>query len=175
MTAEEKKAFVAGMAGMFQGANMQNAQVNMFVESGAKVVYKEVTVSRHAEPDRQHFPPNRSESEGRQWYEFLMKQGFIGSETALPCWMFLMGFSTVQPEEVKPIAWLKTVETARLMLRKVHGNLIEARRLTVSRMEELAAQCFTKQGKPLKLAKPKKEYSQDADAIENFLPTVSDL
>jgi hypothetical protein len=89
--------------------------------------------------------------------------------------MFLMGFSTVQPEEVKPIAWLKTVETARLMLRKVHGNLIDARRLTVSRMEELAAQCFTKQGEPLKLAKPKKEYSLDADAIENFLPTVSDL
>ena len=174
MTAEEKKAFLASLAGMFQGANMQNAQVNMFVESGAKVVYKEVTTSRNEESDRQHFPPNRNESEGRQWYEFLMKQGFIGSETTLPCWMFLMGFSTVQPEEVKPIAWLKTVETARLMLRKVHGNLIDARRLTVSRMEELASQCFTKQGVPLKLAKPKKEYSQDADAIENFLPTVSD-
>ena len=57
------------------------------------------------------------------------------------------------------------------MLCRVHGNL----KMPYSKMKELASQCFTKQGKPLQLAKPKKELSGDADAIENFLPTVSDL
>ena len=40
----------------------------------------------------------------------------------------------------------------------------------VVRMNELASQCFTKQGEPLKLAKPRKENSMDADVIEQFLP-----
>lgn len=31
------------LQGLFQGANLQHAQVNVIVESGAKVVYKEVT------------------------------------------------------------------------------------------------------------------------------------
>ena len=77
--------------------------------------------------------------------------------------------------EVKPIAWLRTVETARLMLTRIHGNLLESKQLTVGRMNELASKCFTKQGEPLKLAKPKREFSADADEIENFLPTISDL
>ena len=52
---------------------------------------------------------------------------------------------------------------------------IDAKKLSVVKMEELASQCFIKQGEPLKLAKPKKEISADADEIENFLPTISDL
>ena len=115
------------------------------------------------------------EEEGRQWFEFLVKGGFIAEDTALGCWQYYMGFSVEQPEELRPIAWLKTVETARMMIRKVHGNLIDAKKLSVVKMEELASKCFTKQGEPLKLAKPRKEFSADADEIENFLPTISDL
>ena len=122
-----------------------------------------------------HFPLNKSEEEGKQWYEFLVKGGFIANDTALGCWQYYMGFSVEQPEELRPIAWLKTVETARMMIRKIHGNLIDAKKLSVVKMEELASKCFTKQGEPLKLAKPKKEFSADADEIENFLPTISDL
>jgi len=122
-----------------------------------------------------HFPLNKSEEEGRQWFEFLVKGGFIADDTALGCWQYYMGFSVEQPEELRPIAWLKTVETARMMIRKVHSNLIDAKKLSVVKMEELASKCFTKQGEPLKLAKPKKEISADADEIENFLPTISDL
>ena len=81
-----------------------------------------------------------------------------------------MGFTSSQPAEVKPIAWLRTVETARMMLTKIHGNLLESKQLTVVRMNELASLCFTKKGEPLKLAKPRKEDSMDADAIEQFLP-----
>ena len=61
------------------------------------------------------------------------------------------------------------------MLTRIHGNLLESKQLTVVRMKELAAKCFTKQGEPLRLAKPKKENSADADEIANFFPTISDL
>jgi len=47
MTQEDKMIFLQGM---FQGANMQNAQINVVVESGAKVVYKEVTTSKNEIP-----------------------------------------------------------------------------------------------------------------------------
>ena len=122
-----------------------------------------------------HFPQNHNEAVGKQWYDFLIGKGFIERDSELDCWLYLMGFSSSQPSEVKPIAWLKTVETARMMIRKVHGNLIESKVISVVKMEELASQCFTKQGEPLKLAKPKKEISADADEIANFLPTFSDL
>ena len=116
-----------------------------------------------------HFPLNKSEEEGRQWFEFLVKGRFIADDTELGCWQYYMGFSVEQPEELRPIAWLKTVETARLMLTKIHGNLLESKQLTVVKMNELASKCFTKQGEPLKLSKPRKENSIDADAIEQFL------
>ena len=122
-----------------------------------------------------HFPHNHNEAVGKEWFDFLMAKGFIERDSELDCWLYQMGFSSSQPAEVKPIGWLRTVETARLMLTKIDGNLLESKQLTVVRMKELAAQCFTKQGEPLKLSKPKKEYSADADEIENFLPTISDL
>lgn len=43
MTQEEKMKMLQGM---FQGANMQNAQINVVVESGATVVYKQVTSTK---------------------------------------------------------------------------------------------------------------------------------
>ena len=47
MTQEEKAKL---MQGLFQGANMQNAQINVIVESGAKVVYQEVTSPKDEKP-----------------------------------------------------------------------------------------------------------------------------
>lgn len=121
-----------------------------------------------------HFPVNKSEEEGRQWFDYLIQKGFIAPDSEMDVWQFVMGFSTNQPAEVRPIEWLKTVETARMMLTKIHGNLLESKQLTVVRMKELASQCFTKKGEPLKLAKPRRETSIDADAIDQFVPTFSD-
>ena len=136
---------------------------------------KHVRYEEQSSAQATHFPQSHTETVGKQWFDFLIAKGFIERDSELDCWLYLMGFSSSQPTEVKPIAWLKTVETARMMLRKVHGNLIDAKKLSVVKMEELASQCFIKQGEPLKLAKPKKEISADADEIENFLPTISDL
>ncbi len=122
-----------------------------------------------------HFPVTGNESAGKQWFDFLIRNGFIAPDTEMSCWQYLMGFSTNQPTDIKPIEWMKTVETARMMLVKVNGSLLEKKQMTVVHMNELAAQCFTKQGQSLKLSKPRKEFSADADAIENFLPTISDL
>ena len=156
MKKKEKRALLRDLLGLFQGANLQNAQVNMFVERGAKVVYQEVAGAGGASGDRgregatgaaaagaadrngdrcaadRHFPLAGREDVGRQWYEFLLERGFIDGATPLADWLFLMGFSTACPPGVKPIAWLKTVETARLMLRRVYGPLIADRRLTVA-------------------------------------------
>lgn len=149
MTTEEKKALLTGI---FQGADLKHAQINLIVESGAKVVYQE-----HNEPVRDvpHFPLHKNKQAGQQWFKFLVEKGFVMPDTGLNCWLFLMVFSTAQPSEVKPIEWMKTVETARMMLYKVFGDMIEAKQITKARIKELASQCFTKQGEPLRLAKPK--------------------
>ena len=67
------------------------------------------------------------------------------------------------------------IEDLQRQLLEARNQHMETERLTVVRMNELASKCFTKQGEPLKLAKPRREYSADADVIENFLPTISDL
>ena len=67
------------------------------------------------------------------------------------------------------------IDDLQRQLLEARNQHLETERLTVVRMNELASKCFTKQGEPLKLAKPRREYSADADEIENFLPTISDL
>ena len=67
------------------------------------------------------------------------------------------------------------IDDQQRQLLEARNQHLETEQLTVVRMNELASKCFTKQGEPLKLAKPRREYSADADEIENFLPTISDL
>ncbi len=122
-----------------------------------------------------HFPVNGNEAVGKQYFDFLVKGGYIAADTEIGCWQYVMGFSTEQPTDIRPIEWLKTLETARLMFNKVFGEMIDNKLITKARISELAKQLFCKDGKPLVLAKPRKEYSIDADNIENFLPTSSDL
>ena len=67
------------------------------------------------------------------------------------------------------------IDDLQRQLLEARNQHLETEQLTVVRMNELASKCFTKQGEPLKLAKLRREYSADADEIENFLPTISDL
>ena len=170
MTQDAKMALMEKSLDVLRGATIH--QLNMFVESGAKVVYQEQGGTLRDVP---HFPLHQNEGVGRQWFGFLVEKGFITPDTELSCWLFLMGFSVNQPSEVRPIEWMKTLETARLMLYKVFADMIDAKVITKARIKELAAQCFTKQGEPLRLAKPKAENTWDAKAIADFLPTSSDL
>ena len=152
-----------------RGANAVDDDREIRME-GRCARYEENTGAQHT-----HFPQNHNEAVGKQWFDMLVANGFIERNSELDNWLYLMGFSSAMPTEVMPIVWLKTKETARLMLTRVHGNLLETKELTVGMMGKLTAQCFTYKGAPLELSKPKKEYSADVDLIEKFLPTISDL
>lgn len=144
-----------------------NREIRM---EGSRAQYEE-----NAAAQAVHFPVNGNESTGRQWFDFLQSKGFIAPDTEISCWQYVMGFSTKAPSEVRPIEWLKTLETARMMLYKVCGGLLETKSISKGRIRELAQQCFIQKGEPLVLAKPRQEISRDADEIENFFPTPSDL
>lgn len=121
MTQEAKQALMERSLDVLKGATIH--QLNMFVESGAKVVYKEQYGTVRDVP---HFPLHHNEQVGRLWFVFLVEKGFIMPDTELSSWLFLMGFSTSQPSEVRPIEWMKTLETARMMLYKVFADMIDA-------------------------------------------------
>ena len=125
-----------------------------------------------------HFPLTSSADKGQQLYDMLVQNNFIAPETSLDCFLYILGYSDHQPEETKPIVWLKNVQLAQEMLRGMFGPLIRKKELTISAMIELAGRCFIKDGKPLKLSKFKADPSWDSDLLGNFfrpLPTSSDL
>lgn len=134
------------------------------VMKGEYARYEEIAFS-----NQPHFPQTSNEEEGKRLYDFLINGNYIKQDTSLAVWLFTMGYSNEQPAEVKPIVWCKTKETAQVMLRGVFGELIKKKELSVSRMFQLTEQCFiTQDGKPLKLAKPRNEISQDFDLLRNF-------
>jgi hypothetical protein len=106
---------------------------------------------------------------GMRVYQALINGGFIASDTCEQSWLYVMGYSAVQPSQVRPVEWLKNVQLAREMLETRHAALIESGQLKKSDMERLAAQCFTRGGEPLKLAKPKAQLSYDSDALQSIL------
>ena len=124
---EENKA-TKHIVNNFQGATIHNFVYN---DHGTTNIYESVSHSKEDDGQSQHFPLNRNEEEGRRWFEFLARRGFISNDTEIECWQYYMGFSAKRPDGLKPIVWLKTVETARMMIRKVHENLIEAGELKI--------------------------------------------
>ncbi|MDE7089478.1 MAG: hypothetical protein K2O54_05110 [Prevotella sp.] len=133
------------------------------VMEGANVHYEELTAA-----EAPHFPLSNNEEEGKRLYRLLVEKNFIARDTSLDGWLYTMGYSMEQPMAVKPIVWLKNVQLAQVMLRGVFGSLIEKKELTVAAMSALAEKCFTKDGKPLRLAKFKTDPSTDSDLLENF-------
>ena len=136
---------------------------------GKRAVYEEL-----ASESSPHFPLCRSEAEGRQHYEALVRGGFIARSTEMDCWLYAMGYSVNLPASPKPIEWMKNKQLAREMLQQAFGPLIETKELTVAQIEGLAESVFVKQGEPLKLAKPKPEPSFDSDSLKEIFRPKSD-
>jgi len=175
MTEEEKKAFLAGMAGVFQGANMQNAQVNMFVESGAKVVYKEVTAIRNAEHSvpSARFPASIGYEHGAEVLILLKERGFVPSSTDPSVFLYQMGCTDECPQQLGPIVWLKNKQLLREMLELWFRRLIADKALSKARIEEICPQVFVgEDGLQLSLAKPKPVPSLESDELKKFFATV---
>lgn len=130
---------------------------------GDHVLYEEIAAA-----ESPHFPMAGNEDEGRRLYRLLTENQFIARDTSLACWLYTMGYSTEQPPGLKPIEWQKNVQLAQVMLLGVYADKIEKKEMTKAAMKTIAERCFTKNGKPLRLAKFKAELSTDNDLLENF-------
>ena len=65
---------------------------------------KHVRYEEQSSAQTTHFPQNHNEAVGKQWFDFLIAKGFIERDSELDSWLYLLGFSSSQPAEVKPIA-----------------------------------------------------------------------
>lgn len=166
MTSEEKAKLLAGM---FQGANLEHAQIIAVAESGSTIIYKKV----EKEEEQPHFPLNSTKDDGVSLYNFLTENQYM--KVPLDSWLFLMGFITEKPQKVVSITWLTTKEQLRTMLVKSFEGLITNNTLKKADLERLAPNCFVDiNGKSLNLSKPKTEYSEKMDKLEKFFRPSSD-
>lgn len=121
-----------------------------------------------------HFPLNKTKDEGVTLYNFLTEHKYM--KASLDSWLYLMGFVTEKPNNVILITWLTTKEQLRTMLFHSFEKLITDKSIKKVDLEKLVPCCFMNEdGKPMTLAKPKKEYSIELDRLTDFFRLSSDL
>ena len=77
-----------------------------------------------------HYPLYGDSETGLRQYEFLVRGGYIANTTHEQHFLYLMGYTTNQPEGVKPIEWLTTKEQLHKMLQRRFQILLEKKELT---------------------------------------------
>lgn len=146
---------------------------NPLIEPFEFVTYVIKDLNRIEEPP--HFPNPCNEKYGEKLFQVLKEHNFI-SDTEKDCWLYLMGFPSEQPTNLKPIKWMKNKETARYMLSEVFNHLTTTKEVTWKRIKELTSQCFiNKKGEPLRLANKRDEASTDMDTLTFFFRPKTDL
>ena len=167
---KEEKMNIA--RGMFEGADLSHAQIIAFAESGSKIVNQETIVN---DEHQKHFPYLNSFDKGIRLFNMLVEGEFISKETESNSFLFLMGCSNEEPENLKPIMWMKTKQLLREMLEAAYCVPIEIGSVTKAELEQLVPLCFVdKNGEELNLAKPKAVPSRESDKLSNFFATFSD-
>lgn len=168
---KEEKMNIA--RGMFEGADLSHAQIIAFAESGSKIVNQETIVN---DEHQKHFPYLNSFDKGIRLFNMLVEGEFISKETESNSFLFLMGCSNEEPENLKPIMWMKTKQLLREMLEGAYRVPIENGSVTKAELEQLVPLCFVdKNGEELNLAKPKAVPSHESDKLSKFFATFSDL
>ena len=124
------------------------------------------TMNNTASGGAAHFHLHGSEAEGRELYVQLVAGGFISG--SMDSWLDLMGYVAERPANVQPLEWKKTMQQARVMLCHALKEPLENNAIAMKDMEQMASQCFTKNGNPMCLIKPKKEISADIDKLEQI-------
>ena len=115
------------------------------------------------------FPDNANWRQGEDLYQLLTDGNYIASGTTLANFLWVMGYSTLKPNQIAPIMWLKTKMQLRVMLDGALAKQIGSGQLKVVDMERLVPKCFVgKDGQPYSLTKPKEEYSADMDRLKEF-------
>ena len=166
MNSEEKARLLAGM---FQGANLEHAQIIAVAESGSTIIY-----NANKQEEHKHFPQNSTKEEGIRIFNALSDESFIeGPEDS---WLFLMGFVEQKPSKIKQIKWLCNKEQLRVMLHLLFERHVNEKAYSWADIERLTPCCFIdKKGNPMELAKAKEEPSQKTDRLREIIRPVSDL
>lgn len=119
-----------------------------------------------------HYPLYGNAQTGLKQYEFLVRGGYIASTTHEKHFLYLMGYSTEQPEDVKPIEWLTTKEQLHTMLLQRFGIPLANKLLTDAEIKKLAPDCFVdKKGNGIEIPKPRQEFSVMMDELLKNFPT----
>ncbi len=153
------------------GANVQITDKPIYNIYGDVVQQKVIQVEDGMNDDEiTHFPLNNTPDEGIRIYEALTQKHFM--EGALDSWLYLLGFSDQKPNRLILMKWLGNKEQLRITLRNIFDRLIKEKALSVADIERLTPHCFTdKNGKPMKLAKPKEELSTEIDYLNSIFRT----
>ena len=119
-----------------------------------------------------HMPRNGEAETGLRQYEFLVAGGYIASTTHERHFLYLMGYTSEQPEDVQPIVWRNTKEQLHQMLKRRYGALLESKQLTDSALKRLAPECFVDpKGERIEIPKPRDEQSVAMDELLKNFPT----
>jgi hypothetical protein len=154
---------------MFQGANLEHAQIIAVAESGSTIIYNASKEDGHL-----HFPLNSTKDEGIRVHDSLTKESFM--EGPIDSWLFLMGFVEQKPAHITAIKWIGNKEQLRVMLTLLFDGFIKEKSISVAEIERLTPCCFVdKKGNPMKLAKPREENSQRMDKLIEIFRPNSDL
>ena len=116
-----------------------------------------------------HYPLEGTVEQGMTVMQQLVEGEFIAPDTDEASWLYLMGYTAVQPAAPRRVVWLKNVQLAQEMLRLRCRSAIDRGQLTVARLTELAPLCFTRPGgEALRLAKNKEQPSWDSDRLKEI-------
>jgi len=126
----------------------------------------------HAGVARPHYPFFGDAEVGLRQYEFLVRGGYIASTTHEQHFLYLMGYSSQQPEDLKPIEWLTTKEQLHRMLQRRYASLLSQKLLTDAELKKLSPNCFVdKKGNGIEIPKPREEQSLMMDELLKNFPT----
>ena len=120
-----------------------------------------------------HMPRHGNVETGLRQYEFLVNTGYIASTTHELHFLYLMGYSSNMPEDIKPIEWLTTKEQLHRMLQKRYAVPLANNVLTEKNIKDFVPKCFVdKKGECIEIPKPREENSQMMDILIKNFPTL---
>lgn len=121
----------------------------------------------------QHFTYCRSDVYLKMLWQWLCRNGYIAKDTNCENFVYVMG-GNERPSKVTPVVWTASVQVLREMLETVYEPALSAGQTTKADIEKTVPLCFSKDGKPLSLAKNRQRGTTESKQIMNFLATLAE-
>lgn len=131
-----------------------------------KYLSQKRTEIQESEQELQQFPKLLSEDEAKQTLSFLIKYELISDTVNKEHFLYWFGCINKKPIDLEQIEWTENKQLCREFLTKIYKS-----HLTIAKIEKLTPICFSKNGKPMNLAKNKQKPHIKSDAISTFLAT----